>query len=118
MALYTFKYIQHVWIGPLGVGACAARFTFGNCSFVVGMNMLLQTVTVKYMYTNVWCNVGSSNDELWTRVLWCVNVCHVVLLWASAPFHGYNHSVKMGICLGVPGDCLEAILDEEGAHIS
>ena len=67
--------------------------------------MLLQMAFVKFLYTNVWCNVGGTNDEFWSHFLRRANILQFLLLCAASYMGSFCNNIKQAICLGVPPEC-------------
>ena len=77
---------------------------------VVYTNMLLQMAFVKFLYTNVWYNVGSSYDEFWEQFLWVTDLFHTAWVCALIPFIGYFKSDDLSVCLGIHPACQRHIV--------
>ena len=101
-----------MFVGPISVAQYSALSILMGCSDVIMINMLLEMQFVKFLYTNVWCNIGYANDEFWLRFLWLGNVVHFVVLILSAPLAGYTQNTSSAISLGIPTNCLEHVLGE------
>ena len=106
----SMRYYRYILGRPLASIACTFEFQVDTATILVDMNMLLQMAVVKFLYTNVWCNVGSRTDEFWSLFISLLNTLTAVYLFLIIPFVGYVRADEMSICLGVPPNCQENFL--------
>ena len=107
MFFLTAKYVHYLFGRSWNATICLAIFTVDASGIIVEMNMLLQLAFLKFLYTNIWCNVGNTNDEFWECFLWCAHLVHFLLLCFLLPWIGFPTIDEISICMGIPPECQE-----------
>ena len=51
----------------LGERMCAILEAYESAFVITGSNILAQIICVRFLYINIWRNVGITHDDFWTR---------------------------------------------------
>ena len=112
LTILTGKYVRFVSGAGFSPELCTLIYGLDLNCFIVTINILLEIVLVKFLYTNVWCNIGIANDELWNRFLWSANLLHLGLLCLSTPLTGFARTAELAICMDVPPECQDHLIQK------
>ena len=73
---------------------------------------MVEVFFIRFLYTNVWANVGLAYDDFWTHLLKVFNSC--LTLWVAAVTivsNNWSYKLDLAICMGKDVHLMEDILD-------
>ena len=110
MVCTTSDYIQFMVGKPFGPWLCSFFFELKRAAYIVNFNKLFQLAALKFLYTNVWKNIGCTNDEFWAFCIQVINLVHFLVIWGGAVVGSFSKHARQAICLGVPDNCQDTVL--------